>query len=49
MVPGNFTNDEFWFRRVGGENETRRIVNIDFQAERLSRVYGNEDFLQERL
>jgi cytolysin-activating lysine-acyltransferase len=45
MERGNFSEREFYFRRVGGENETRRIVHIDFNAERLSRVYTDETFL----
>lgn len=46
MTPGNFTDSEFLFRRVEGENTTRRIVHIDFHAERLSRVMDDAQFLK---
>ncbi|MEY8840518.1 toxin-activating lysine-acyltransferase [Cribrihabitans sp. XS_ASV171] len=46
MVRGNFAAREFWFRRVGDANETRRIVHIDFEAEKLSRVYSADEFIQ---
>lgn len=45
MERGNFAEREFFFRRVGQENETRRIVHIDFDADRLSRVYTDDAFL----
>lgn len=45
MVRGNFAERDFYFRRVGGENETRRIVHIDFDADRLSRVYSDAEYL----
>jgi cytolysin-activating lysine-acyltransferase len=46
MRPGNLTEKDFWFRRVAGANRTRRIVHIDFGADRLSRVYDEKDFLK---
>jgi len=46
MTPGNFTDHDFYFRRVEGQNNTRRIVNISFRRARMSRVYGNREFLQ---
>lgn len=45
MVRGNFAERDFRFRRVGDDNETRRIVHIDFDAERLSRVYDAQGYL----
>ena len=45
MKPGNFSDTEFLFRRVAGANQTRRIVHIDFRADRLSRVYNDASFL----
>lgn len=45
MQRGNFAEREFRFRRVGGDNETRRIVHIDFDAARLSRVYKGQEYL----
>lgn len=44
MVRGRFTDRSFLFRRVGADNRTRRIVQIDFRAERLSRVMSEEEF-----
>ena len=46
MQPGNLTNDEFLFRRVSGNNETRRIVHVDFRAERLARIYSGAEYLK---
>ncbi|HBS51317.1 MAG TPA: hypothetical protein DEA05_15090 [Rhodobacteraceae bacterium] len=46
MQRGNFAEREFRFRRVGGENETRRIVHIDFDGERLSRVFDGAAYLE---
>jgi cytolysin-activating lysine-acyltransferase len=45
MVPGNFSDTEFLFRRVAGTNRTRRIVHVDFTAKRLARIYSAPDFL----
>jgi len=45
MQRGNFAERDFYFRRVEGDNRTRRIVHIDFDAARLSRVYGGAEFL----
>lgn len=45
MQRGNFAERDFYFRRVEGDNRTRRIVHIDFDATRLSRVYGDAEFL----
>jgi cytolysin-activating lysine-acyltransferase len=47
MEPGHFTPDEFLFRRVSGLNDTRRVVHVDFHAERLARVLTGEQFLSE--
>lgn len=47
MEPGHFTEDQFMFRRVSGVNDTRRIVRVDFHAERLSRVMTGEQFLND--
>ncbi len=45
MVPGNFSDREFYFRRVGANNTTRRIVHVDMQAERKSRIYTGDEYL----
>lgn len=45
MQRGNFAEKDFYFRRVGDINETRRVVHIDFDAERLSRVYTGPQYL----
>jgi cytolysin-activating lysine-acyltransferase len=45
MQPGNLTETEFLFRRVAGENRTRRIVHVDFRQERLSRIMTDEEYL----
>lgn len=45
MQRGNVTDREFRFRRVTGENETRRIVHVDFDRPRLSRVMTEREFL----
>lgn len=45
MRRGNFAERDFYFRRVEGDNDTRRIVHIDFDADRLSRVYSGDAFL----
>lgn len=47
MQRGNFAERDFRFRRVGENNETRRIVHIDFDAPRLSRVLTETQFLSE--
>lgn len=40
--PGNFTDNDFRFRRVQGKTTTRRIVHIDFhRRDGLSRVYDD--------
>ena len=46
MQPGNLTNDEFLFRRVAGNNDTKRIVHVDFHADRLARIYSGPEFLK---
>lgn len=46
MVRGNFAERDFYFRRVEGTNQTRRIVHIDFERDRLSRILSDADFLQ---
>ena len=45
MEPGHFTTQDFWFRRVSDDNETRRVVHIDFRRRNLSRVLTEEAFL----
>lgn len=45
MVPGNFSDREFYFRRIGTGNETRRIVHVDMAAERKSRIYTGNEYL----
>jgi cytolysin-activating lysine-acyltransferase len=45
MGPGNFTDEEFLFRRVAENNRTRRIVHIDFRSDRLAQVLTDEDIL----
>ncbi|MDG2341092.1 MAG: toxin-activating lysine-acyltransferase [Paracoccaceae bacterium] len=47
MVPGNFSDREFYFRRVSANNETRRIVHVDMQAERKSRIMTGDEYLAE--
>ncbi|GAA6193813.1 hypothetical protein DS909_05955 [Phaeobacter gallaeciensis] len=45
MVPGNFADREFWFRRVEGGNKTRRILHIDFERpDGKARFLKPEDF-----
>lgn len=46
MVRGNFTKDDFLFRRVSDDNQTRRIVHIDFRAPKLARTFSSEEFLR---
>ncbi|WP_158540120.1 toxin-activating lysine-acyltransferase [Rhodosalinus halophilus] len=46
MQRGNFAKRDFHFRRVGAGNETRRIVHVDFDAPRLSRVFTEAGFLE---
>jgi len=48
MTPGNFTDHSFYFRRVEGQNRTRRIVNISFRRSKLSKVYSEREFLEDR-
>lgn len=43
--PGNFTSTEFLFRRVAGDNATRRIVHVDFRKDRIGRVMTDAEFL----
>ncbi|WP_113912383.1 toxin-activating lysine-acyltransferase [Roseovarius dicentrarchi] len=46
MVPGQFTDGSFNFRRVGRDNTTRRIVNIDFsRPDDKARILTDADFL----
>ena len=46
MQPGNFAQTDFYFRRISGDRDTRRIVHIDFnRPEGLSKILTNEDFL----
>jgi cytolysin-activating lysine-acyltransferase len=46
MVRGNVSDTGFSFRRVAGDNQTRRIVQVDFNADRLARIVTEEDFLR---
>lgn len=46
MTPGNFTDHDFYFRRVAGRNETRRIVHISFRRAKLSKIYTEKAFLR---
>ena len=46
MVPGNFSDREFYFRRVGRGNDTRRIVHVDMEADRKSRILTGDDYLE---
>lgn len=46
MQRGNFSEDAFWFRRVADDNSTTRIVHIDFDRDRLSRVLSEDEFLR---
>jgi cytolysin-activating lysine-acyltransferase len=48
MKPQNFTDRSFLFRRVAEDDSTRRIVHIDFERERLSRVMSEAEFLAEQ-
>lgn len=45
MQRGHFTDTEFFFRRVGADNRTRRIVHIDFRRPDLAQVYSEAAFL----
>ncbi len=46
MVPGQFTDGAFNFRRVSRDNATRRIVNIDFgRPDDKARILSDDDFL----
>ncbi|MEM8632919.1 MAG: toxin-activating lysine-acyltransferase [Pseudomonadota bacterium] len=45
MTPGNFTETEFFYRRVVAGNQTRRIVRIDLrQPDDKARVLRDGDF-----
>lgn len=46
MEKGNFSETEFLFRRVSGINNTRRIVRVDFEGDRLGRIYSASEFLE---
>ena len=45
MPPGNFTDREFYFRRVRGDNTTQKILHINFRSRKLARVLRDEDIL----
>jgi cytolysin-activating lysine-acyltransferase len=46
MVPGQFAKGRFKFRRVGGDNATRRIVQIDLtRPDDKARILSDADFL----
>ena len=40
MKPGNFSKDQFWYRRVSGDNVTRKVVHV-----RLDRPDDKADIL----
>lgn len=46
MTPGNFTDHSFYFRRLANENQTRRIENVSFRWEKMSKIYTDQDFLK---
>ncbi|WP_412509619.1 toxin-activating lysine-acyltransferase [Roseovarius sp. SYSU LYC5161] len=46
MEKGHFTDTDFFFRRVGDDDRTRRIVHIDFRRRDLAKVYSEADFLK---
>jgi len=46
MEEGNFTDADFFFRRVGDDNRTRRIVHIDFRRPDLAQVHSERAFLK---
>ena len=46
MQKGNFSDTQYFFRRVDEKNQTRRIVQVDFEAERLSKIWSAEDYLK---
>lgn len=46
MQPGHFTDGRFFFRRIDGSNQTRRIVCVDMYGERLAKVYSESAFLK---
>jgi len=46
MEKGNFSDTDFLFRRVSGMNDTRRIVHVDFERERLGQIYSAPQFLE---
>ena len=49
MVPGNFSERRFFFRRVKNGHDTRRIVGIDFATpENKARVWDQDAFLAQR-
>lgn len=45
MKDGNFTRDEFLFRRISDANRTRRIVHVDFRRKKLARILSDDDLL----
>ncbi len=45
MQKGHFTDEEFFYRRVGKDNRTRRIVHIDFRRDTLAEVHSEDSFL----
>lgn len=46
MKKGNFSDTEFLFRRVSGVNDTRRIVHVDFERDKLGKIYSASEFLE---
>ena len=49
MVPGQFAERRFTFRRVGQDHKTRRIVTIDFdRPDDKARVMTEAEFLAAR-
>ena len=44
MVPGNFAERSFTFRRIKDGMKTRRIVEVDFERESKARILTDADF-----
>jgi len=47
MVRGNLSDNTFYFRRVGKNNETRRIVEVDFDRASKARIMTGDAYLDE--
>ncbi len=44
MKPGNLTEREFYFRRLTKSGETRKVLHVDFQGDRLGSVLNLAEF-----